>query len=641
MGIKKLLFMYVEKTRGFRKQNFNFSTMEHFHVDSSGGGFDLVLDKADDRKGLPCGFWQPNISEISLLIGENGSGKTTIMQILCQWIDQLSRGRYPQEEGVLVFQDDDRYGCAGFSSGYKKEVFCDHPMMKVYSKSDLEIFFSDVKLVYFSNTMTDLNVENSEILTNYSLPQRLKEVWKEGGFINEDIIAGYKMRELKKRYDGKKKYSKQTQNVLDRKSPLTYIQLEVNHLTFDELDHILPKKYQLIGKVISDLWSCYFPSFEKLENKAGDTNKRSQNGDKEQIEKFVVELLQAAFIGIIMKLVKCEEQYTVTEEPGIAASILEQLAVTDYCMAENSVAVGGEWIRAFIKDLLYQCREGYSADKYKPIFGKIWAEDFEKDIDAFLVTVLSYLEQGVFWNEKMELLIDDEKKSIRQIRVDEQNGNEFEKFMEIYGKIFVFMESICLEWNASSGESNWANLYALLPELSEERNYIWFLLDEPDNTFHLEWKRQLMKEFIDICGKQDKVIQAWISTHSPIMLSDVPGISVIYLKSEVDKQNKLLEKKVCTESFTETFAQNIYVLFNHAFFMEKGVIGAFANSKIVGVLRTLEQIECNLKAHPNIGKEEEEKIRNCEETIGLVSEPMFKKYMQQCLLKCKKMAGLE
>ncbi len=632
MGIKKLLFMYVEKARGFYRQEFNFSTVEHFHVDSKNGSFDLVWEKNGDGENLPNAFWKPNISEISLLIGENGSGKTTVMQMICQWSSQLSKGHFPQEEGMIVFQEDDRYGYVGFSGGRKKNVRVDAPKLTVYSENMLKEYFSDVKLIYFSNTMTDLNLESSEVIANHSMPQRIKEAWEEGGFINEDIIAGYKRYEFKKRYEGKKLYNKQINGILDQKSPLTYVQLEIDHLTFDELDKLLPKQYQAAGKALSDLWDCYFRNFEK-----------GRNSEKtKEKEKFVVELLQAVFIGIITKLIRWEEQYTFTGDQGVVAGVLDQLAATDHKIGENSITAGGEWIRAFLKDLFQECREGYSAYKYKAILHQIWTEDISHYMDAFLEMVLSYLNDGkLLDNGQMELIMEDEKKSIRQIRLDEQNGDEFEKFWETYEKIIFYVETICVEWNASSGESNRANLYAVLSEVPVKSSHIWFLLDEPDNTFHLEWKRQLMKEFIDICGKQGKMIQAWISTHSPIMLSDVPGTSVIYLKAIRDGKNKIEAKKICEKPFKDTFGQNIYVLFNHAFFLENGVIGAFANSKILEVFRMLEQVEKHLKEHQDTGQEDKENIRRCEMVINLVAEPVFKKHMQQCLLKCKKMAGME
>lgn len=624
MGIKKLLFMYVEKARGFRQQEFNFSTGENFQVKRKEGSFFLNWKKEECRKKLPEGFWKPNIMEISLLIGENGSGKTTVMQMICHWIEQLSRGYFPQEEGLLVFREDDTYGYVGFSGGRKKRVSINNPKLTPYSEKMLMTYFRDVKLVYFSNTMTDLNLENSKILANHSMPQRLKEAWKESGFLNEDIIADYKRYELKRRYEGKKVYNKQINSMLDEKSALTYVQLKIDHSTFDELEELLPQQYQDVGQILSELWEGYFTNIN------------------EEIENLIVELLRTVFIGIIKKMIKWETNYTITGEQGVTVGILGQMLLTEKRVGENSILVGGEWIRSFLKNLLYEWREGYLQNKNITLPYHSWTDNISDYMDSFLKMILSYLDNEVLLNnEQIELMLADEKKSILQIRLDEQNADEFERFWEAYEKITFYVENICLEWNASSGEANRASLYAILSEISEDSNYIWFLLDEPDNTFHLEWKRHLMEEFVDICGGQDKMIQAWISTHSPIMLSDVPGTSVIYLKAVRDDDGKIIGKQVCERPFIDTFGQNIYVLFNHAFFLENGVIGTFANGKILEALQTLKNVEERLRNQQNKDMNYQDDIKRCEMLIDLVAEPVFKKYMQQYLLKCKKMGGVE
>ena len=123
---------------------------------------------------------------------------------------------------------------------------------------------------------------------------------------------------------------------------------------------------------------------------------------------------------------------------------------------------------------------------------------------------------------------------------------------------------------------------------------------------------------------EGRTAQVWISTHSPIMLSDFPGPSVLYL-----------DKKKCVEKSGDTFAQNIYVLFNDAFFLHNGVIGKFAGKKILDVFTELEDIERLLR-----NKEQgdiSERISKCEKVINLVGEPLFKRKMRDYLLKCKRL----
>ena len=195
--------------------------------------------------------------------------------------------------------------------------------------------------------------------------------------------------------------------------------------------------------------------------------------------------------------------------------------------------------------------------------------------------------------------------------------------------IVSYVENIRFYWDASSGECNWASLFSAMLKFEDNDTNIWLLLDEPDIAFHPEWQRKLINKIISTCSEDygDRFVQAWISTHSPIMLSDVPGYSVIYLK----------EKGKYPSPFEETFAQNIYVLFNSAFVLESGIIGEFATDKILEVLEGLNKIERKLFNKEKNISELSQKLDYYEEIINLVAEPIFRQQMEKYLSKCKKL----
>ena len=108
------------------------------------------------------------------------------------------------------------------------------------------------------------------------------------------------------------------------------------------------------------------------------------------------------------------------------------------------------------------------------------------------------------------------------------------------------------------------------------------------------------------------------------MLSDVPGISVSYLSDRISNLD------------TETFGQNLYVLFNQSLCLQKGVLGVFASNKIIDILKEIRDLEKSLFNKKNMD-DSQHRIEECEKVIEIVAEPVFKTQMQLYLAKCKEL----
>ena len=114
-----------------------------------------------------------------------------------------------------------------------------------------------------------------------------------------------------------------------------------------------------------------------------------------------------------------------------------------------------------------------------------------------------------------------------------------------------------------------------------------------------------------------------LSTHSPILLSDVPQQSVIYLK--YDPKHRRTE--VSGPPDTGTFGQNIHLLFKDSFFLEHGTMGLFAHRKIDELVKNLKQIESalmqgELEQQVQWADQLEQQYRLCAE---LIAEPIIRR----------------
>ena len=127
------------------------------------------------------------------------------------------------------------------------------------------------------------------------------------------------------------------------------------------------------------------------------------------------------------------------------------------------------------------------------------------------------------------------------------------------------------------------NLFGRLNSVENQlENNIIVLIDEVDLGMHPEWQRKWIKYVLPIIGdmlkKENRSVHVILTTHSPIILSDILTKDVIYLSNNTSK-NKL---KLVKKDF-KTFGQNIYSLFKNSFFLEAAK-GGFSHEVIKDIL---------------------------------------------------------
>lgn len=180
--------------------------------------------------------------------------------------------------------------------------------------------------------------------------------------------------------------------------------------------------------------------------------------------------------------------------------------------------------------------------------------------------------------------------------------NVYEKFLIAFKKDFVYDKKILLKFkpfvNLSSGEKGMYDLFSVLNDLNTRINddihveygmfykkqktgkNLLILLDEGDLGFHPEWKKKYINSIQQVIPFifKDKKIQIIITTHDPLTLSDFPNKNVTYLK----KNN---EKTILFDNtILKSFGSNISDLLAESFFVGDGLIGDFAKGKIQEVI---------------------------------------------------------
>ena len=159
---------------------------------------------------------------------------------------------------------------------------------------------------------------------------------------------------------------------------------------------------------------------------------------------------------------------------------------------------------------------------------------------------------------------------------------KFGEFNNLYKSIMIKYEIINFSWGLSSGEYNLLSFYARLYYISEKyikknnsnSKDLTILIDEADLSFHPEWQRRYIKSiigFFNTIFAQYK-IQIILTTHSPILLSDIPNENVLYLSRDKNKT-------ICTKKKQKTFGANIYNLYKDNFYFDINALKQAENFK--------------------------------------------------------------
>ena len=167
------------------------------------------------------------------------------------------------------------------------------------------------------------------------------------------------------------------------------------------------------------------------------------------------------------------------------------------------------------------------------------------------------------------------------------------------------------------------------PQQRTKCDSLLLFMDEADLTLHPEWQRRLVliltaylpQLFPADCVKDMQVI---LSTHSPLLLGDIPGENITYLpsKQKPDKTRTLPG---------ETFGQNIHTILKESFFLENGTVGAFAAKRINYIAERLENIRKQAENAPDgqLLPTLEQELRALKREIDIVADGVLRFRLDQ------------
>ena len=179
----------------------------------------------------------------------------------------------------------------------------------------------------------------------------------------------------------------------------------------------------------------------------------------------------------------------------------------------------------------------------------------------------------------------------------------------------VYSHNLTEKARLSSGEQELLNLLSRLyygitikpQKFSNIESPRLLLLDEAEIGFHPDWQLKYVKMLTEFMSymmvKAGVDFQIVITSHSPIILSDIPVSCVNYLRRKGSKT-----RLVDTEE--ETFGENVFRIYRQSFFMEKGLVGEFAREKIKALEKAIKAGDSSEATRRQVGIIGDERIRD-------------------------------
>ncbi|WP_438296399.1 AAA family ATPase [Sporosarcina sp. FA15] len=280
--------------------------------------------------------------------------------------------------------------------------------------------------------------------------------------------------------------------------------------------------------------------------------------------------------------------------------------IEDYIPAENELHID----KKVLKDRVKRLTRGYI--------------EFIKFIDINLLqqTSVESPENITFKNGNPDDVFK-QKVEIPKIKMNDEGLNFMLEFLKRYKDIGSHSNFLYFNWHdLSSGESNLLKLLAVINnaiQTTTKKNVI-ILLDEAETTLHPEWQRkyiQILTSNIErIAVQKSKKIQIIMTTHSPVITSDIPHYAINYIVKE-NGEHKIKAGK------ERTLGSNIHSLYLNNFYLES-TMGQFVKEKIDRVLKKLNEPN---KTITSVELEEINQFTN------LIGDPLIKKVLTELTVK--------
>jgi predicted ATP-binding protein involved in virulence len=578
----ELLYVWIKEYGPIHEEGFNFGSkyIFNFNFDKKELSIHQNKDYIDNLFNI---YGVANINNVTAIIGENGSGKTCILD----FIKYIISTNVEDECVFICKKNSDLYISYPRNSMPEFKFIKNESVKEKINMNDHSISgdiiqtykascLNQTDILFYSNIFDSRheNMSNNQIniSTNY-------------------LVHFYKKHALENKVYDKDVNQLDIYEIEEIEKQLFF--LHNQEQIFEDLFDFIPNKIKITPKF------DYLFHFEKLFS--------SLKIDNTDIYNFLLKIKEQYFT--LIKNINNSKD----EQLKANGSAMYSIRSATYSFSEtDEYHLQINIIAHFIFEMFHFSFQEGVIEKLSTIRIKY---DSTKDLYKNISKLLNALKKNKDWNSdkkpKLENIIKlcdiintnpnirgGYGQSISLIRSSAQ------EFINYYKNTFSFYGSCKFEWRKiSSGERALLTLFSRLHSIRDiVGNDLIILLDEPDLYMHPRWQQSLIKKlllFFSKYYKESTNIQIILASNNPIVASDIPASNIIFLSKEFKEVPDICSDNEVGETemrlFThnkkvdskETFGANIHSLFADAFFLNNGFIGEFAKETLQDLLKWL------------------------------------------------------
>lgn len=561
------------------------------------------------ESSVPLGFYASNIN-IHAIVGVNGSGKSTVVEILMRIVNNLayaiigSQKNYAADELILIknlkvelyYELDDTIFCVTIIED--KYTWRDENGNAYENNADLKYFFYSL-IVNYSHYAYNAFDYKSEILGRYK-----NRFWIESIFHKND---GYKTPIVLNPYRDKGNIN------INRETELASQRLISLFTLFELNGKLFHPDYPLHSFELKLDFDEIEEKYKKAEYEYWPQLYKTQKIDFKTVNDYILQSWNGLFISNIKdsKINDLSKKYLTYKTISIILkydmfrNLYEQqskridyknnpLSVIKYIVSE----INNDTSHITLK--LRQLINFLSHGSYNiGIIGKKQLLDKFKQwlpYDAMFSSeqIMDLLPPPIF-RTTFFLSYKTEKSRIAKVSITDLSSGERQMLYSISSVLYHLQN-----FNSIGGDRIIYDNYLII-------------LEEIELYYHPEYQRKYIQNLIDFINmlglKPHKRLDILIVTHSPFVLSDIPKENILFLEKGKPRR---------PDNDDNTFCANFYDLLRYDFFLRDNAIGLFAERKLEKVKEVLNKEEINQLDEGNISI--------LKQTINLIGDEFLKGY---------------